>query len=285
MLNSLQPQTFIRITISNCYLVFCRLLSLKASSEERRELLIRRPPQDHLLPPKLSSLVPLHSLKAVLEGAVHLTTSSQQWPSPGLPASNRRPPPSKASPGTEWIPSPPPAPSLHLLRWAAPGRLQLQAMTASPPAVSAQLNSQRSRRPVPRLQRCSSQTREHLHQVEKVSSCSSTWRWWERGDLTSSLCRLPLRFQGIYLLWFFQNTTIWFRENVAATLDLPDYTASTPGPGETVFHTSTSHMVHRYRLVINPLLLVNLVFQMWPVWWGPLLSNSSCEAHSGCAQQ
>jgi len=35
------------------------------------------------------------------------------------------------------------------------------------------------------------------------------------------------------------------RENVAAMLDLPDYTASNPGPGETVFHTSTSHMVHR----------------------------------------
>jgi len=35
------------------------------------------------------------------------------------------------------------------------------------------------------------------------------------------------------------------RENVAALLDLPDYTASTPGPGEQVFHTSTSHMVHR----------------------------------------
>merc|ERR1719341_2002342 len=35
------------------------------------------------------------------------------------------------------------------------------------------------------------------------------------------------------------------RENVAALLDLPDYTASTPGPGEIVFHTSTSHMVHR----------------------------------------
>jgi len=35
------------------------------------------------------------------------------------------------------------------------------------------------------------------------------------------------------------------RENVAAMLDLPDYTASSPGPGETVFHTSTSHMVHR----------------------------------------
>ena len=44
------------------------------------------------------------------------------------------------------------------------------------------------------------------------------------------------------------------RENVAALLDLPDYTASTPGPGEIVFHTSTSHMVHRYDLLVNPVL-------------------------------
>ena len=33
-------------------------------------------------------------------------------------------------------------------------------------------------------------------------------------------------------------------------LDLPDYTASSPGPGEKVFHTSTSHMVHRYSIMI-----------------------------------
>ena len=34
-------------------------------------------------------------------------------------------------------------------------------------------------------------------------------------------------------------------------LDLPDYTASSPGPGEKVFHTSTSHMVHRYSIIYH----------------------------------
>ena len=40
-----------------------------------------------------------------------------------------------------------------------------------------------------------------------------------------------------------------FRDSAAAMLDLPDYTASSPGPGEKVFHTSTSHMVHRYSII------------------------------------
>ena len=59
----------------------------------------------------------------------------------------------------------------------------------------------------------------------------------------SGISRFPVLYQQSLVF------SLKIRENVAAMLDLPDYTASNPGPGETVFHTSTSHMVHRYCLL------------------------------------